>query len=79
MHREKIFGLYQRFHENHSGNGLGLFMIKSQINALNSQIEVESEVGKGTSFIITFKSLNNLQVYGMNKAQVENSKALANA
>ncbi len=52
--KDKIFGLYQRFHEHTTGQGLGLFIIKSQINALSGKIEVESEVDKGTTFTITF-------------------------
>lgn len=51
-HKEKVFGLYQRFHENIEGKGIGLFLIKSQITALGGTIYIESEVGKGTSFII---------------------------
>lgn len=52
MHKEKVFGLYQRFHENIEGKGIGLFLIKSQITALGGTIYVESEVGKGTTFVI---------------------------
>ncbi len=51
-HKEKVFGLYQRFHENSDGKGIGLFLIKSQITALGGTIYVESEVEKGTSYII---------------------------
>ena len=55
MHHDKIFGLYQRFHTNTDSIGLGLFIVKSQINALGGNIEVQSEVDKGSSFLITFK------------------------
>lgn len=51
-HKERVFGLYQRFHESIEGKGIGLFLIKSQITALGGTIYIESEVGKGTSFII---------------------------
>jgi PAS domain S-box-containing protein len=51
-HKESVFGLYQRFHESIEGKGIGLFLIKSQITALAGTIYIESEVGKGTSFII---------------------------
>ena len=54
-HKSKVFGLYQRFHDEIEGYGLGLFIIKSQIMALGGNIEIESEVDKGTFFIITFK------------------------
>lgn len=54
-HREKIFKLYQRFHDNADGKGLGLYLVKSQMEALGGQIDLESEVGKGTTFILKFK------------------------
>lgn len=49
----RIFGLYSRFHPNHEGKGLGLYMTKTQVESLNGSIEVESEVGVGTKFTIT--------------------------
>ena len=55
LHKEKIFGLYQRFHQNTEGKGLGLFLIKSQMEALDGTIEVESKLGAGTIFILRFK------------------------
>jgi len=51
--KDKLFGLYQRFHSLGEGLGLGLYLIKTQITALGGSISVESEVDKGTSFIIT--------------------------
>lgn len=52
---DRIFGLYQRFHTNSDSVGLELFIVKSQITALGGNIEVQSEVDKGTTFCITFK------------------------
>ncbi|MBK8396815.1 MAG: PAS domain S-box protein [Leptospiraceae bacterium] len=54
-HKEKIFGLYQRFHKNTDSKGIGLFLIKSQLEALGAKIEVESKVDVGTKFLIKFK------------------------
>lgn len=53
--KDKIFGLYKRFHKNADGKGIGLYLIHSQITALGGKIEVESEVNIGTTFTITFK------------------------
>jgi signal transduction histidine kinase len=53
--RDKIFGLYQRFHNYPDSKGLGLYLVKSQVESMNGRIEVESEVDKGTTFTITFK------------------------
>ncbi len=50
----QIFGIYQRFHYNVEGKGLGLFMVKTQVETLGGKINVESEVGIGTTFRITF-------------------------
>jgi PAS domain S-box-containing protein len=54
-HRDKIFGLYQRFHNYTDSKGLGLYIVHSQITALGGRIEVESEIDKGTCFNIYFK------------------------
>ncbi len=51
----KIFGLYQRFHQQIDGKGIGLFIIKSHLESLNGKIEVESEPDKGTTFKLYFK------------------------
>jgi len=51
----KIFGLYQRFHDNKDGKGLGLYIIKNQIEALEGKIAVESIVNKGSMFHVFLK------------------------
>lgn len=53
--RDKIFGLYQRFHNYPDSKGLGLYLVKSQVEAMGGNIAVNSQVNKGTEFIITFK------------------------
>ncbi len=50
--KNKIFGLYNKFHLNKEGKGMGLFMVKSQVESLDGEISVVSEVNKGTKFII---------------------------
>lgn len=51
-HGEKLFGLYKRFHSEIEGKGLGLFMVKTQIETLGGSIHAESEPNKGITFII---------------------------
>ena len=53
-HKENIFGLYKRFHFDVEGKGLGLHMTKNQIEAMDGTIEIESEIEKGTTFILKF-------------------------
>lgn len=53
--RDKIFGLYQRFHNYPDSKGLGLYLVKSQVETMGGSIQVDSEVDKGTTFTITFK------------------------
>lgn len=54
--RDKIFGLYQRFHNYPDSKGLGLYLVKSQVETMEGTISIESEVNKGTSFTLTFKN-----------------------
>lgn len=49
---DRIFGLYQRFHDHVEGKGLGLYIINNQVMALGGRIEVDSLPGKGTTFSI---------------------------
>ena len=48
----KLFGLYKRFHFHVEGKGMGLFMVKTQVEAIGGTITVESEVDKGSEFTI---------------------------
>jgi PAS domain S-box-containing protein len=54
--KDKIFGLYQRFHSYTEGKGLGLYLVKSQVETMGGTITIESEVDKGTTFRITFNN-----------------------
>ncbi len=53
-HGEKIFGLYQRFHSHTDSKGLGLYLVKSQVEAMGGTISVESKVNEGTTFTLQF-------------------------
>ncbi len=50
----QIFGLYKRFHKHIQGKGMGLFMVKTQVETLGGRISVSSEVNKWTEFVIVF-------------------------
>lgn len=55
-HGDNLFKLYKRFHRDVSGKGMGLFIVKSQLEAMNASITVDSEVGVGTTFKIIFNN-----------------------
>ena len=54
--KDKIFGLYQRFHDYPDSKGLGLYLVKSQVEAMKGTINIESKVNKGTTITLTFKN-----------------------
>jgi signal transduction histidine kinase len=48
----KLFGMYKTFHNNKDAKGIGLFITKNQIEAMNGKIEVESKLDIGSTFKI---------------------------
>jgi sensor histidine kinase regulating citrate/malate metabolism len=46
----KIFGMYKTFHKHPDARGVGLFLIKNQVEALGGRIDVASKVDEGTIF-----------------------------
>ena len=54
-YKEKLFGLYKRFHTHTEGKGLGLFLVKLQTEALGGKVMVSSVKGEGTTFSIVLK------------------------
>jgi PAS domain S-box-containing protein len=53
--RNQLFGLYRRFHPGIEGKGMGLYMVKTQVETLGGKINIQSIVDKGTKFIIEFE------------------------
>ena len=53
-HKNDIFGLHKIFHGNSDAKGVGLFITKMQVEALNGRIELKSKENEGTSFLIHF-------------------------
>jgi PAS domain S-box-containing protein len=50
---DKIFKMYKTFHQNAEARGVGLFITKNQCEAMNGTIEVMSEVGIGSTFVVS--------------------------
>ncbi len=49
---KKIFDMFYRVSTESIGSGLGLYIVKEAVHKLNGSIEVQSEVGVGTTFLI---------------------------
>ncbi|QCR21223.1 PAS domain S-box protein [Pontibacter sp. SGAir0037] len=49
---ENVFKLYKRFHRTVEGRGIGLFLVKSHVEAMGGHIEVSSQENIGTKFSI---------------------------
>ncbi len=49
-----LFQLRKTFHRHISGRGLGLFLTKYQLESVGGQIEVRSEPGLGSTFLLHF-------------------------
>jgi len=55
--RHQLFGLYTRFHKHVKGTGLGLYLVKNQMEALGGKIEVTSAINEGTTFHLYFPKI----------------------
>lgn len=52
---DQVFGMYKRFHPQISeGKGMGLYMVKTQVESIGGKIYIESRVNEGTIFTIEF-------------------------
>jgi PAS domain S-box-containing protein len=49
---KKLFGMYKTFHRHKDARGIGLFITKNKVDSMGGKIEVNSEVGMGTTFKI---------------------------
>jgi PAS domain S-box-containing protein len=55
---KSVFGLYKKFNLNIEGRGIGLFLVKSQIDFLGGEVEVRSELNQWTEFVISLPNEN---------------------
>lgn len=50
-----LFSMYKRFHTHTEGKGLGLYLVKTQMELMGGSISVESKLNTGTTFTLNFK------------------------
>jgi PAS domain S-box-containing protein len=53
-HGDKIFGLNKVFHRHPEARGVGLYMTKTQIEAMDGEISVVSKINEGSIFTVIF-------------------------
>jgi two-component system, sensor histidine kinase LadS len=54
----EIFHLYKRAHTHVQGKGLGLYLVKTQVEALGGEIEVKSASGEGSTFRVSLPKVS---------------------
>jgi signal transduction histidine kinase len=54
-HRDTVFNLYKRFHFHVEGKGLGLYLVRTQVEALGGTIRIESDPQIGSVFTISLQ------------------------
>jgi signal transduction histidine kinase len=47
--------MFKRLHDHVEGTGVGLYIVKKIIDNMGGKIEVESSIGKGSTFKVYFK------------------------
>lgn len=57
-HGKKLFGMYKTFHNNQDARGLGLYIVKNKIEAMEGKVNAKSQVGVGTTINLYFNEEN---------------------
>ena len=58
LHRDNLFKIRKVFHDHPDARGFGLFMTKTQVEAMGGSIWVESKPGVGSTFYVSFPIQN---------------------
>ncbi|HRE76073.1 MAG TPA: PAS domain-containing sensor histidine kinase [Saprospiraceae bacterium] len=56
LHKDQLFKIRKTFHLHPDAKGFGLFMTKTQVEAMGGRIWAESEPGEGSTFFIELKN-----------------------
>ncbi|MBK5194395.1 MAG: HAMP domain-containing histidine kinase, partial [Flavobacteriaceae bacterium] len=66
---DKIFEMFYRLPSTTDGSGIGLYIVKETLEKMQGTIEVQSEKGVGTTFIIILKNLKKSKEHNGNTIQ----------
>lgn len=60
-YKSKIFEMFKRLHnkEKYQGTGIGLAICKKIVESMNGKIDINSSVGEGSQFVVTFPKGNS--------------------
>jgi signal transduction histidine kinase len=54
-HAKKLFGLYRKFNANVEGKGIGLYMVKKQMELMGGKVSIQSAPQQGTQINLVFQ------------------------
>jgi len=69
QYQKQIFDMFYRISDGSDGSGLGLYIVKNVLDKLNGKITLQSEVNKGTTFIVEIP--NHLNVEALQEETIE--------
>ena len=55
--KNQIFSMFKRLHDHVGGSGIGLYIVKRIVDNMEGRIEVQTELNKGSSFILYFPKI----------------------
>ena len=62
---DRIFDMFYRGIDDNTGSGLGLYIVKETIDKLSGRVYVNSELGKGSEFVVEIPNQNRLEDFVM--------------
>ena len=58
--KESVWSMFVRGTHESAGSGIGLYILKEVANVLEANVTFDSEVGKGSTFVVTFRKVDHI-------------------